>query len=125
MSNEFAAKLYTQYANTREVNATERRIYSEITSPPAPQFIPVGTRVIVNLPDEGEFTGTVLSNGGVDSEFSFTYRVTLDNGMVVGANMGDVRPIPKVCRTKTPEPHLAGEFPMDCYACHCEELQEG
>lgn len=22
------------------------------------------------------------------------------------------------CRTKTPEPHYAGEFPMTCYACH-------
>lgn len=22
------------------------------------------------------------------------------------------------CRTKTPEPHLAGEFPMSCYDCH-------
>lgn len=93
MSNEFAAKLYTQYAGTREVTETERRIYSDIT-PPAPQFIPVGTRVIVNLPDEGEFTGTVLSTGGVDSEFSFTYRVRLEDGMVVGANMGDVRPEP-------------------------------
>jgi len=24
----------------------------------------------------------------------------------------------RICPTKTPEPHLAGEFPMTCYACH-------
>lgn len=28
------------------------------------------------------------------------------------------RPGPQACRTETPEPHLAGEFPMTCYACH-------
>ncbi len=24
------------------------------------------------------------------------------------------------CRNTTPEPHLLGEFPMDCYPCHIE-----
>jgi hypothetical protein len=28
-----------------------------------------------------------------------------------------VKPI-RVCRTRTPEPHLEGEFPLSCYACH-------
>lgn len=32
---------------------------------------------------------------------------------------GDSRPADDVpCITKTPEPHLAGEFPMSCYQCH-------
>lgn len=26
----------------------------------------------------------------------------------------------KPCPTKTPEPHLLGEFPMTCYQCHME-----
>lgn len=26
----------------------------------------------------------------------------------------------KVCPNKHPEPHLLGEFPMDCYRCHLE-----
>lgn len=26
----------------------------------------------------------------------------------------------KPCPTKDPEPHLLGEFPMSCYACHVE-----
>lgn len=26
----------------------------------------------------------------------------------------------KKCPTKTPEEHLAGEFPMSCYNCHLE-----
>jgi hypothetical protein len=30
------------------------------------------------------------------------------------------RPAVRLCSTKTPEPHLAGEFPMSCYACHVE-----
>ena len=24
----------------------------------------------------------------------------------------------KECPTKTPEPHILGEFPMTCYQCH-------
>lgn len=27
---------------------------------------------------------------------------------------------PRVCRTKTPELHMAGEFPMSCHDCHLE-----
>jgi hypothetical protein len=26
----------------------------------------------------------------------------------------------RLCPTKTPEPHEAGEFPMTCYRCHIE-----
>lgn len=26
----------------------------------------------------------------------------------------------RVCPTKTPEPHILGEFPMSCYNCHME-----
>ena len=27
-------------------------------------------------------------------------------------------PALRLCITRTPEPHVAGEFPMTCYACH-------
>lgn len=39
-----------------------------------------------------------------------------------GDTSGDCsdRPVAQepACRSTTPEPHLSGEFPMSCYACH-------
>lgn len=83
---EFSKKLYQQYSGTREVTDVERKVFSEIMAPP-PMPIPVGTWVIVNLPDQAELKGVVIGNDGTE----FPYMVQVDEDLAVGANHGEIR----------------------------------